>query len=406
MPEDGAPGEAVDPALVFERATAGPGTHVLLVGIGNYDHLLDGEAEDADLAEGMEQLDAPPHSVRAIATWFLDGNFRNDERPLASLAMVVSAPDPFVMEHAAAVNGGKPVPAGSADDVQDAIRLWLKRASSDRGNQTIFYFCGHGAFTGNQVLLCRDYGRQEDDRFDGALNFSAFCARMSTKTPDYQIFFADACRTPDTITDMIAEDATAGRTPISGSKLADRGGAMAKQSVHFASSQLTPSFGRVDGASIYADALLRALSGGGATSDLEMWVGTDGLQTALGTYTARIARVHGVEQEPDRTRSGRFRIHRPEKIEVPVYLTCDPAEALRCKFTLKASRDAGAEVSIEHDPAVRPDQVELEFTLAYDKYNLAATFDAAAPFVRGEASLIVQPPEAPVCLPIERRNDV
>jgi len=76
-----------DKALVFENRGANPGTHVLIIGIGEYPHLIRGENENTAIAEGMEQLDAPPISARAVAKWFLD-NFENPERPLASLAMV------------------------------------------------------------------------------------------------------------------------------------------------------------------------------------------------------------------------------------------------------------------------------------------------------------------------------
>jgi len=393
-----------DADLIFiDEKVEGPGTHVLLVGVGTYDYLVDGSSENLDVADSMEQLDAPAKSVKAIADWLLDGNFHNGDRPLASVAMIVSAPDPFVYAHEASTNAGVPLPSGTAAEVVAAIRAWLARASTHRESMTIFYFCGHGIFAGNSVLLCRDYGEEPDDRFAGAINFDNLCSAMQTKIPEYQIFLADACRTPDDTIDLLATFNGAGLSALSPSKLITRGGMPAKQSVHLATSTLAPSYGRIDGVSVYADALLRALAGGGAQIEYGMWVGTDGLQNALGTYTPRLAKAEGVEQEPDRIRSGRFKIHKPTRIEVPVYFTCNPEEAWHSKFKLIGLRGVDVAVDLDHDPEEQPGRNELEFLLESDKYSFSAVFGETSPYMSGEGTLIVHPPEAPLCLPIERR---
>ncbi|BCA62680.1 hypothetical protein HMP09_1914 [Sphingomonas sp. HMP9] len=392
-----------DPALIFASDREGPGTHVLLIGIGEYDHLIDGVKEKLELADGMEQLDAPPQSVKALADWFLDGNFVNDERPLASLAMVVSTPEPYRYEHAAATIPNADLPDGSTETVLAAIRAWLSRASSSEESQTIFYFCGHGVLSGTQTLLCRDFGAVTEDPFDQSVNFEKFHAAMATKIPEYQIFLVDACRTSDSVVDMTTQLGGVGRRVLNGSSIKARGGTPARQSIHLATSDLAKSWGRVNGLSLYAEALLRALSGGGAQRDLDMWVGTDGLQTALGTYTARLAKAAGVEQEPDRIKSGRFKIHKPARVQVPVYLTCNPLEAWGSKFTLTTQRDGGDARSHEHDPGSKPDAREMEILLDPDKYSFHAIFGDDAPFTEGNGTTMVFPPEVPFDLSITRR---
>jgi hypothetical protein len=395
--------EPIGPSLVFVSGEDGPGTHVLLVGIGHYDRLIDGTVEDLDVAQGMGQLDAPPLSVKALADWFLDGNFDNAEKPLASVAMVVSTAEPFPYDHPGRNRGEGPLPDGSVETVLRAIREWLDRASGDRANQTIFYFCGHGVFAGSQVLLCRDYGTDREDRFDRSINFTKFHGAMATKIPEYQIFLADACRTPDEVVDALTSLGGAGRPALGASKLSERGGSPARQSIHLATSDLSPSWGRTDGVSVYADALLRALSGGGAQTDFGMWVGTDGLQSALATYTARLAKGEGVEQEPDRIRSARFKVHRPAKIEVPVYLTCAPTEVWGSSFRIVTRRDGEDPRIDEHDHRAHPDRREFELVLEHDKYTFSAAFDDDSPYAGGSTSLVVHPPEVPLCLPISRR---
>jgi Caspase domain len=393
----------VDRALVYQTDNDGPGTHVLLIGIGAYSHLLDGVEEKLELADGMGQLDAPPLSVKAIADWFMDGSFINEERPFTSLALVISEDEPCSYGHANANRGGHDLPIGNAADVVDAIRHWVTRASSHRDNQIIFYFCGHGVFSGNSVLLCRDYGAVDEDRFEGALNFDTFIQGIWTKVPEYQVLFADACRTPYSVVDLLTRNQSAGRNSLTPSPLVDRGGTPAKQSIHLATSDLSASYGRTRGASIYAEALLRAMSGGGAQSEYGMWVGTDGLQNALGTYTARLAEREGVEQEPDRIRSGRFKVHKPAQIEVPLYLTCDPSEAWECAFEVKASALTGLDTrTFRHDPAEVPDRQELELVVPVNQYRVVATFEPGAPFSGGSSLVIAHPPEAPLCLPITR----
>jgi hypothetical protein len=61
-----------DPALVFEAPESTPGTHVLIIGIGDYPRLIGGAEASPDIAESMGQLTAPPLSARHLARWFLD----------------------------------------------------------------------------------------------------------------------------------------------------------------------------------------------------------------------------------------------------------------------------------------------------------------------------------------------
>src|SRR5512147_609326 len=118
-----------DPALVFEEAVNGPGTHVLIIGIGCYPRLLEGAEEDSAIAEGMGQLDAPPISARKMAQWFLD-NFKNADRPLASLALIISEPAIARFQHPKVAGGnGVSLPQGTIDEVCRAIVEWVGRAS-------------------------------------------------------------------------------------------------------------------------------------------------------------------------------------------------------------------------------------------------------------------------------------
>lgn len=401
------PPPQIDPALVFESGHAGPGTHVLLVGIGAYTSLLDGEAENPAIADGMGQLTPPPHSVKALADWFLGDDFVNPDHPLGSLAVVVSDDEPWDYQHPKRNRGAGPVPQGDIPDVVDAIRKWVERASQHPDCNTIFYFCGHGTYAGNTVLLCRDYGSVAQDRFDGSLNFTNFVAAMETKLPERQLFIVDACRTPDPTTNLLLNPLNgSGRNPITSSPLHERGGKLAGLSVHFASSVLEPSYGRTDNISICADALLRALAGGGSQTEDDMWVGTNGLHDAFSTFVPKLAREAGAVQEPDRTRAKNFRITKPEHVKVAVYVTCNPAEAWQSPFSLGAACDGGASSLVhQHDPIANPGVREAEIPLVCGQYRFTAAFGPDAPFAEGMRDrVLVVPPAVPVRLDIQRRN--
>lgn len=380
-----------DKALVFEKDTHGAaGTHVLIIGIGDYPHLLGGTEENPTVAEGMEQLDAPPISAKAMAKWFLN-EFENQEKPLASVALVVSEREPSKFSHPKATATGDDLPRGSADEVVRAIRSWVGRASSNKENQVIFYFCGHGVSAGESILLLRDFGRDPLARFEGALNLADFIGAMQTMVPDYQLFLIDACRVPTSVARSVLGKAHVGKSAVDPLDIDNRGGLPAKQSVHHSSSQLEQAWGRLEGASLYSEALLQALDGGGAQSSLGYWVGTLGLQTALAAYTPRLAAKERVDQQPELLRNVQFKIHRPKKILVPLYVTSAPKDAL-CLARVEAR--LGGNISGYFDPDEHKPVEEWVVVLPMREHTISASFRPPALY-HDEAAVevMIVPPE-------------
>jgi hypothetical protein len=388
----------VDKALVYQGTDSGqPGTHVLIIGIGEYPYLLGGSHANAQVSGGMGQLTAPPISAREMAKWFLT-EFQNTEKPLASLALVLSEPSAtnsaasFV--HAHANQPANELPRGTADEVAGAIENWVQRASKNTQNQTIFFFCGHGVSTGESILLLRDFGeRGLLARFAGALNLNDFTSAMQTMVPDYQLFLIDACRVPTSIARSVLGKAHVGRSPLDPLDIDMRGGMPAKQSIHHSSSQLTLSHGRRNGTSLYTDALLQALDGGGAQRDLDSWVGTIGLQQALAAYTRRLAVKANVEQVPELLKSLPFKIHKPRQILVPLYVTSAPREALS-NARLEACRQGN--IIGYFDPGEHQPVDEWVVLLPVREYTISATFRSPSEFEdEPPLEVMVFPPEAP-----------
>jgi hypothetical protein len=389
-----------DPALIFlAPGHIGPGTHVLIVGISAYPHLIGGKKPRPDIAEGMGQLDAPAISARALAAWFLD-EFNNPDRPLASLALLLSEPSPVTFAHVKSQRAAS-LPRGTIGDLSYAIDRWVRRASSERENQVIFFFSGHGVSSGESILLLRDFGNLRNNRFDGSLNLSNFVNAMQTMVPEYQLFLIDACRVPTSLANLAMGQVHLGRPCLTPNELDERSGKPAKQSVHHASSSLSPAYGRVRGASLYTEALLKALSGGGAQSNIRWWVGTLGLQAALSDYTQRSAAHERVEQQPELVKSSQFTVHKPRAIEIPVYITTEPPDALskvrRVEFRL------GSAVRDFYDPAKHGVRTEWACVLPLREHQLAASFPQAAEYDDYIVDLNLSTPSTWYEIPVSRR---
>lgn len=185
-----------DPALVYvdggHRPQA-PSTHVLIISVGRYE--FGKGANESPVAADLRQLTSPPISARAIADWFIQ-YFRNHEKPLASVALLISENPaktyrPPRPAGATAVN----VPSASLQNVKDAAAKWAARVGSNLNNLAVFYFCGHGASMGQEAaLLLSDFGKPTAE-YEGAIELSTLRGTMKNSPAIQQVFLLDCCRT-------------------------------------------------------------------------------------------------------------------------------------------------------------------------------------------------------------------
>ncbi|HEY5711988.1 MAG TPA: caspase family protein [Allosphingosinicella sp.] len=405
-----------DPALIFSDEADRAGTHVLLIGIGDYPWLEGGAKcktpEHHENAMGMGQLTSPPVSMRRLADWFLDG-FANPDRPLASLAMLLSEKKAATYAHARAPAPAKVLPRGSIDDVKKAVAAWVKRAAGRRDNGLIFGFCGHGVQSSNPVLLCRDYGSNTESRFDGAIDFEQFRIALSTRQPDYQLLLVDACRTPDVENSLLGQ-ATPGSRLIDGVSLTTRDNAPAMQSVEFATSLYTQSWGAENAPSLFSEALLEALASGGADRNDQWWVTTSQLHAALATYMARISQAEGLVQRPAAGQLQNFRISKPDRISVPLYVRSTEPAIWAGPLRLEARRGDLCAEEMDYVPPgdAAALQAVSECTLRLTNpsqkvadvvYEVHAKFAPNSPFADTVEQIIAYPPEVTCELPVGKR---
>lgn len=387
-----------DAALVFEGTQpSSPGTHVLLIGVSAYDHLLGGPQEKREIAGRMGQLDSPSRSARKLADWFLD-EFDNPELPLQSLSLVVSEAQSAGYEHARATNGSMRPPPATLANVTSAISGWIERASTDPENMIVLFFAGHGiSSTADPLLFLQDFGAQQINPFGNAINLTEFLFGLKTQVPSKQLILIDACRLAERVQTGI-ERAKKG-VAIVGTQPTD-GRPLAHQSVHHSTAEFLGSYGELNGISLFADALIRALRGGGAQSQARWHVTTSGIEVALGAYVLRASAQYGVEQVPERSSSRLFNVCKPKgPLTVPLYVSLNKQPAWVQLENMEARCASGVSASWTADPA-KPVS-EWACVVPLREHEVAAKFQLGARYSHVAEIVIPGPPEASCVLTIE-----
>lgn len=296
-------------------------THVLILAVGTYPHLVGGAQDRGPtVTGGMEQLDSPPLSANAIADWFI-ATFRNPERPLGSIAMLVSDGD-----EAHYNPGGAAQIALARPDIPQLIaatNAWKARGDANGEDMLVLYFSGHGISSGARtVLLARDYGEIEDRPMRGAINFGDMLEGMKSCKAVRQVYFIDACRSGSEI--LLRNATETGDVLIATSYPITPGWC---QSVYFASLGGKAAYGQNGKVSLFARALLKSFRGPGASNAEGDWrINTSRLQEALTHFASGLADPeHGPVQIPQSGNQTTFDFHYFAETPpaVPVYVEPD-----------------------------------------------------------------------------------
>lgn len=397
------------PSVVFEDPTKERGTHALVLGVGHYPHLPGGGAQLNLPAEGLGQLSAPPLSARRLAAWLLE-SFHQPEMPLRSVSLLLSEPTPkpfawivdaegrrqVVPDGASAPAERPPQDPRSNDAVamadyaslQEAARHWFARGNEHADNQLLFFFCGHGLGDASDVaLLLRDFGGDPMGGLTGMLDLRVLRLAMRRCKARKQVWFIDACRTPSST--IAGAEGYLGESPIKPGVVPT--GSPCISPLFHSTIQGRKAFGRPGNVTLFTEALLGALEGGGSL-DLQgdgVWHVTPGvLHQSLVIPLKRAAREYGELQIPATdSLTEDFSIHvlrGPPR--VPVYILCSPEEAtnmasLRC-----------ASVSNEQVKTRQPMPGVWRLALSQGRYSFAATFAPGAPWKSIAKDVDVRPP--------------
>jgi hypothetical protein len=309
-----------DPAVV-------PGTHALVIGIGQYPHLIGGDAP-AQKTDGLKQLSSPPISARTMAGWLLN-DYQCPAKELASLSLLTSepAPAPFINPRTGAAHD---VPTADIAAIVAAIKEWKRRGDTSAENRLTFYFCGHGISEGNDMaLLAREFSLDDDNPLNNALDFPKLVEGLRKCEASQQVFLVDACRASSDVLISQTDGKFAGQVPLLGGRRPlelPRLEAM----TYYATLAGDFSHARPNSVSLFAEATLRALRGAGSDDPKdEWWVNTTGLHGAVDHFMKEpmfAGKVAGV-QIPQVNLMSVFDLHRlTGPPVVPVYVGCSPPE--------------------------------------------------------------------------------
>lgn len=274
--------------IYHDPAVVGPGTHVLVVGVGDYPHLPGGGSPDKTANDdGMRQLSSPPVSARHWCDWVV-AKFHNPEKPLASVEILLSDHDQNYTPPMRTVTGPAQQPTAHAVERADvgAIALaaarWKDRGNFAPGSLLMFYFCGHGISSGTDyALVAADYGSNPPGKpFHGLIDFTKFLVGMSDCATVKQVFFVDACRASSEA--LVAARNYKGDELVQAARDATKG---LQQCVYYSTLGGEPAHARPHRPSIFTDALVRAFDGPGAANTRGDWrINTVRLLEAIGHF--------------------------------------------------------------------------------------------------------------------------
>ncbi len=353
---------------VLERPADGPGTHVLVIGVGKYRHLIGGDGHPLDNPMGLKQLSSPGPSALAFIEWAL--TLENPAVPLASLEAVISHEQPVTVDL-----DGDPVAVEEATiaNIKEAFNRWEQRINTHRENVAVFFHCGHGIQREDLALLAEDFGASENQQWDGAYNFHKTYRALSLSKARGQFYFIDACReVPSDILELEGFDVR----PL---KLPRVRGMLERDSlILFATARDSQAFSQVNQPTVFTQALLAALQGGGSRKggDGRWQVNTFSLPEAVIANVQRGNRPGRPVQHctADGEASGTTPLHllRSDP-EVPAWVACQPP-GMSSRTKLLVEGPAQLELQPGPDP--------WDFSLAAGVYSLSAIVDdAPAPAV-------------------------
>jgi hypothetical protein len=372
-------------------------THVLVVGVGKYQ------------AAAIPALTTSVYGAWAFTDWMLN-RFRQDNRPLGSIEMLLSPADALgdwkpaapSAEKLGLENGDKlPVETATFANIKDAFARWLQRAGSCPQNAAFLYFSGHGVWKSVPLLLPEDAQLPTATQpADHLIDIQQTETNLFNTPPSIQCFFIDACQeiTPALLQSTDAVPGEALRRPVNAPAIPDRDAWL-----YIGSYTGAKAYGPDNDAPFFTQELLKCLERRGAGSSLGdgTWiVTTSSLRMAL-----EAASSWRTEQEGKTLRfstipgSSTFTAELcwiPGPPEVFVKIWYLPQETMaKAKLYVES---AGAR---RNRAAVLPG--EWYTTVAQGGCQAGVEFDAPAALLNAAQSVQVYPPVQPIRLLVKPR---
>lgn len=362
--------------------------HALVIGVGEYPHLVGGNLAPAPLSMGLGQLTSSALSAERFANWLMD-DLKNPATPLGSVDLLLS-PDQFTPTGKAAVS----VERATLANIKTAFNRWYPRCHAKKENVAVLFFAGHGLERAIQVLLAEDFGDPASlNIWDHAIDFTSTWYGMGECNASTQCYFIDSCReTPLDLLKTSNLNAYVLKTTQL-TQFQDRDAYILK-----AAAPGKKAYGPQNGVSYFTQALIRCLEGiGAAYWNGHVWKVTTASVTDATIRLMRRTKPAG-GQVLTCTRGGESsftsEIHEfSGDATVLTQITCDPAAALP-QATLSVTN--GTTVAQKRQPQSAAWDVEL----SSGKYDVAAAFTSAHFQNTSLSGILMMPPYTPVVVKV------
>ena len=374
--------------LVFNRRRKAPQTHVLIIGVGGYRHLMGHpvgpQMKDPYLFGGLGQLTSPPLSAIEMIDVFTEAP--DAWRPPLGSVDVLISPHPSNPEPAGA---GVKFTNPTGANIKRAFRAWWARCNSETENAAVLYLCGHGIQYDEQYFLASDFGANPLDPWENAIAVDSTIKGLWHNKAQTQCVYVDACREIVPATSEISK--------VNARPLAPYYPGNQTYNVYDIDIRaVAPSeqaFASPNSTAYFTQALSRALRGGAATED-------DTTGDWLVTIEGVAAKFHDIVSElaPHRGETPRPHPGRSTVLYQP------PATPM-VNLTIGCRPDVANEIAdLSYKPnSGKPDNDELvargerqlapwTIPVAAGYYTLYAAFDPDCEFNAASRQLLVTPP--------------
>ena len=231
------------PQLFYERCASvhEPATHALLIGVGHYPAFVSDKSPMRGLRLGAN-LPSASASAERLATFLLRAQAQW-RPPVASIDLVTSTPSDSCERSPTSM------PA-----VREAFLRWRDKCDSHVDNVALFYFAGHGLQRERQYLLTSSFGCQRDSQWQNAFDFDGTRNAFAQVQASTQFFLIDACR----IAVPAAVDFDSPPPPLLEVPPRQQRESLYGLTLR-ASTVNAGTYGRTDGLTLFAEAILSAL---------------------------------------------------------------------------------------------------------------------------------------------------
>ncbi|MCA1536154.1 hypothetical protein I6F21_26850 [Bradyrhizobium sp. NBAIM03] len=243
-------------ALKKAASDGKPRTHVMIVGVGEYD--------SKDI---IPTVTTSVNGARKFAEWALT-KFSKVDRPLGSVEFLCSAtPEQgeWKLEGDAATKLGfattcpaMPAEPATFENIRKRFGEWLDRSGTMLENAAIWYFAGHGIFKSEPTLFAQDARLPTNDKEGGNLIATiASATYLQNRKPSVQCFFIDACSEYnfEAIANQLEVIGRPLCTPVSGAAISER-----DASIYFGSYAGGKAYGDAKDAPFFTQELIHCLT--------------------------------------------------------------------------------------------------------------------------------------------------